>query len=137
MQGGLDLSLFVGSEAGGQICEPGVAGAEAVVNHLVTFLGQRAQALHAQRAALNPLQLRRAIYAGLEHLFAYPNAQPDQVQDIFQTLADPDLFPEAVAALRAVETVDKPKSGLTTVPTAPTTTAVVSSLSSKEEAMLQ
>jgi len=98
---------------------------------------QRAQALRAQRDAINPLQLRRAIYAGLEHLFAYPNAEPDQVQDIFQTLADPELFPEAVAALRAVETMDKPKSGLPTVPTAPTTTAAVSSLSNKEEAMLQ
>ena len=100
------------------------------------FDAQRAQALRAQRDVLNPLQLRRAIYAGLEHLFAYPNAQPDQVQDIFQTLADPDLFPEARAALRAVETVDKPKNGLPTVPTAPTTTTV-SSFSRKEAAMLQ
>lgn len=100
------------------------------------FDAQLAQALRAQRDAINPLQLRRAIYAGLAHLFAYPNAQPDQVQDIFQTLANPALFPEAVAALRAVETVDKPTSGLPTVPTAPTTT-VVSSLSRKEEAMPQ
>lgn len=57
------------------------------------FDARRAQALRTQRDAINPLQLRRAIYAGLEHLFAYPNAQPDQVQDVFQTLADPDLFP--------------------------------------------
>lgn len=100
------------------------------------FDAQLAQTLRAQRDALNPLQLRRAIYAGLEHLFAYPNALPEQVQDVFQTLADPDLFPEAVAALRAVETVDKPKSGLPTVPTAPTTTAAVSALSEKEAVML-
>lgn len=96
----------------------------------------RAQALRAQRDALNPLQLRRAIYAGLHHLFAYPNAQPDQVQDVFQTLADPDRFPEAVAALRAVETMDKPKNGLPTVPTAPTATTASPS-SRKEMAMLQ
>jgi hypothetical protein len=100
------------------------------------FDAQRAQALRAQRDAINPLLLRRAIYAGLDHLFAYPNAQPDQVQDVFQTLADPDLFPEAVEALRAVETVDKPKTGLPTVPTAPTAT-MASSSSRKEAAMLQ
>lgn len=53
----------------------------------------------AHRAPLNPLQLRRTIYRGLDYLFAYPNALPGQVQDAFQTLDNPDLFPEAQAAL--------------------------------------
>ena len=97
---------------------------------------QQAQALRAQRDAINPLQLRRAIYAGLDHLFAYPNAQPDQVQDVFQTLADPDLFPEALEALRAGETMDKPQTGLPSVPPAPTA-PMASSSSRKEAAMLQ
>jgi len=100
------------------------------------FDTQHAQALRAQRDTLNPLQLRRTIYAGLDHLFAYPNAQSDQVQDVFQTLADPERFPEALAALRAVETMDKPQTGLPTVPTAPTATTASSS-SRKETAMLQ
>ena len=100
------------------------------------FDAQRAQTLRAQRDTRNPLQLRRAIYAGLDHLFAYPNAQPGQVQDIFQTLADPDLFPEARAALGAVDTVDNANHALPTVPTAPTTT-IDSSSPTKEAAMLR
>ena len=55
--------------------------------------------LLAQREAINPLALRREIYADLQHLFAYPCAAPGASQDVFQTLAYPELFPEAVAAL--------------------------------------
>jgi hypothetical protein len=92
------------------------------------------QVMCQARDVLNPRQLRRDIEKALDHLFAYPNARPDEVQNVYETLADPDHFPEAVEALRAVETVDKPKSGLPTVPTAPTTTTVVSSFSRKEVA---
>ena len=74
------------------------------------------------REAINPRQLRRDIEKMLEHLFAYPAATPGQVENAYETLADPDRFPEAVAALRAVEAVDKPNSGLPTASTAPTTT---------------
>ncbi len=56
-------------------------------------------ALVAQRAQLNPRQLRRDIYAGLDHLFAYPGATPGQVESVFETLAYPELFPEALKAL--------------------------------------
>jgi hypothetical protein len=91
------------------------------------------QVMCQARDVLNPRQLRRDIEKALDHLFAYPNARPDEVQNVYETLADPDHFPEAVEALRAVGTVDKPKSGLPTVPTAPTTT-VVSSFSGKEAA---
>jgi hypothetical protein len=55
--------------------------------------------LLAQRDAINPLALRRKFYADLQHLFAYPCAAPGESQDIFQTLAYPELFPEALAAL--------------------------------------
>jgi len=96
--------------------------------------GLPCQTLRAYRETLNPLQLRRDIYAGLQHLFAYANAAPGQVQDAFQTLAAPDLFPAAQAALGAVDTVDKPDYGLPTVPTAPTTTAPPSE---QESAMLR
>jgi hypothetical protein len=91
------------------------------------------QALCQEREALNPRQLHRDIEKALAHLFAYPNAQPGQVENVYETLADPDHFPEAVAALQAVEAVDKPKCGLPTAPTAPTT-ATISSLSRKEAA---
>ena len=90
------------------------------------------QALCQERETLNPRQLRRDIEKALDHLFAYPNARPGQVENVYETLADPDRFPEAVAALRAVEAVDKPKNGLPTAPTAPTTT--LSSFSRKETA---
>jgi transposase InsO family protein len=80
------------------------------------------QTLLTQRQQLNPLALSRAIYDDVAHLFTYPNAAPDQVEDVFETLADPDRWPAAVAARGAVDTVDKPNPGLPTVPTAPTTT---------------
>jgi hypothetical protein len=90
------------------------------------------QALCQTRDALNPRQLRRDIEQALDHLFAYPNARPGQVENVYETLADPDRFPAAVEARRAVEAVDKPKNGLPTAPTAPTTT--VASFSEKETA---
>jgi hypothetical protein len=86
------------------------------------------RALCQEREMLNPRQLRRDIELALDHLFAYPNARPDQVEDVYQTLADPDRFPQAAEALRAGEAVDKPKSSLPTAPPAPTTTATSSSL---------
>jgi transposase InsO family protein len=67
------------------------------------------QSLHAQRAAINPLQLRNTIYADLDHLFTYPNAPAGQVQNIYETLANPDLFADAAPAQTAVDTVDKPE----------------------------
>ena len=50
-------------------------------------------------AALNPLRLRRDIHSDLNHLFAYPIAHPDVVEDIFQTITNLHLFPEVLAAL--------------------------------------
>jgi len=55
--------------------------------------------LLALRDAINPLALRRIIYADLDHLFAYSCAPQGKLQSIFQTLACPKLFPEAIAAL--------------------------------------
>jgi hypothetical protein len=80
------------------------------------------QTLFAEYEQINPLQLTRDIAKHLDHLFTYPNAAPHQVESIFETLADPERWPEAVAALGAGDTVDKPNDGLPTVPTAPTTT---------------
>jgi hypothetical protein len=85
------------------------------------------------RATLNPLQLRDAIYHNLDHLFAYPNAAPDEPQNVFQTLAHPDRFPAARAALAGVDTVDKHNTRLPTVPT-PATTTTASQSSQKEAA---
>jgi hypothetical protein len=95
------------------------------VNRLCEIWGMespQAQELLQQRAQINPLQLRRTIYDDLDHLFAYPNAVPGQVEDVFETLSHPGHFPNAEVALRAVDTGDKPNAGLTPVPTAPTTT---------------
>jgi hypothetical protein len=75
-----------------------------------------------QRQDTNPLQLRLAIYHDLDHLFAYPLAVRGPAENVFETLANPDRFQQALAALKAVDTVDKPHDGLPTVPTAPTTT---------------
>jgi len=61
------------------------------------------QALRQQRAQINPRQLRTAIHAALDHLFAYPAAIPGQLENVYQTLADPDRFPEAVAAPTTTE----------------------------------
>jgi transposase InsO family protein len=91
------------------------------------------QTLREQRAHINPLELSRTIHADLDHLFAYPNAVSGQVENVFETLADPDRFSETAAEQRVVDTVDKPKSGLPTVPTTPTTTERVS-FSRKEQA---
>lgn len=65
-------------------------------------------ALRAARTQLNPLALQRQIAAGIAHLLTYPGAQPEQVEDIFETLAYPEIFPEACTAL-----------GLTYTPAAP------------------
>jgi hypothetical protein len=95
--------------------------------------GAQCQVLCQQREAINPRQLRRDIEKMFDHLSAYPGADPDQVENVYETLADPDRFPEAVEALRAVEPVDKPNSGLPTGSTAPTTKKIVP-LSRKETA---
>ncbi len=79
-------------------------------------------ALLEQRAALNPLALRREIYAALRHLFTYPGAVPGLPENVYETLAQPELFPAAIAALQAGETVDNPEAALPTVPPAATTT---------------
>jgi hypothetical protein len=63
------------------------------------------QSLWRQRNALNPLQLRREIYRDLDHLFSYPNAHPDVVEDIFQTITNLHLFPEVLAALEHLDSV--------------------------------
>jgi hypothetical protein len=80
-----------------------------------------------QRLDTNPLQPHRAIYRDLDHLFAYPLAVPGHVESTFETLVDPDRFPQAVVALKAVNTVDKPHDGFPTVPTVSTTTTDVPS----------
>ncbi len=62
-------------------------------------------ALLEQRAALNPLAWRREIYAALQHLFTYSGAVPGLPENVYETLAQPELFPAAMAALQAGETV--------------------------------
>jgi len=100
------------------------------------FVPPRVQPWLEHNYTTNPLELRREIYQGLDHLFAYPNAAPGQVEDVYQTLAHPDLFPAAQVALRAVDTGDKPNPGLPPVPTAPAATTSPSLLR-KEEATLE
>jgi len=55
--------------------------------------------LRETQAALNPLTLRQRIYAALKHLWTYPAADPQQPEDVYQTLAHPERFPAACAAL--------------------------------------
>jgi hypothetical protein len=58
-------------------------------------------ALLTQRSAINPLALRRKIHADLQHLFSYPGAVKGQPESAYETLAQPELFPAAMAALAA------------------------------------
>lgn len=55
--------------------------------------------LMKRQAELNPLTLRRRIYEALDHLWTYPAADPLQPEDVYQTLAFPERFPAACAAL--------------------------------------
>ena len=55
--------------------------------------------LQAQRLAINPLTRRERIYQMIQHLLSYPCAKPGAVQDVYQTLSQPELFPEAMTAL--------------------------------------
>ncbi len=59
-------------------------------------------------AALNPLQLCRDIHKSLQHLFAYPGAQPDVVEDVYESITNLHLFPEVVAALDLREQTSDP-----------------------------
>ena len=89
---------------------------------------ERRWALLEQRRALNPLALRRQIYADLEHLFSYPCAVKGKPESAFETLAYPELFPAALAALEAGETGDNSQDELPPVPPAATTATCPSPL---------
>ena len=71
--------------------------------------------LLAQRHNINPLALRRNIYSHLQHLFTYPCAVDGQPQSIYQTLAHPELFPDAIAALDIEDAITNSNSDLTTI----------------------
>jgi hypothetical protein len=60
----------------------------------------------AQRQAFNPRTLRTHIYQALEHLYRYPNAIPGNTENVFETLAYPERWPEARAALHYAEEKD-------------------------------
>lgn len=89
---------------------------------------ERRRALLEQRRAINPLALRRQIHADLEHLLSYPCAVKGKSESVFETLAQPELFPAAMAALEAEGTVDNSKDELPTVPSASTTATCPSPL---------
>ena len=72
-----------------------------------TLSDDQCHELLALRLDINPLALRRKIYADLQLLFTYPCAFDGQPQSIYQTLAHPELFPEAIAALDAEVSIDK------------------------------
>ena len=59
---------------------------------------EREATLRAQRLAINPLDLRERIYQMVQHLLSYECAKPGEVQDVYQTLSQPELFPEAKVA---------------------------------------
>jgi transposase InsO family protein len=111
-------------DAGGYTRRKHDAAAPPVVRLCATEIlpQEKHAALLAQRQKINPLALRRKIHADLQHLFAYPGAVKGHPESAYQTLAQPELFPAAMAALGATETVDNSKDELPTVPTAPTTT---------------
>jgi hypothetical protein len=87
-----------------------------------TLPEEKRTALLAQRHNLNPLALRRQIHADLRHLFTYAGAVAGQTESAYETLAYPELFPAAMAALEAGETGDNSQPELPPVPPAATTT---------------
>jgi len=68
-----------------------------------TLPAEKRTALLTQRHKLNPLALRRQIYADLQHLFTYSGAVEGQTESAYETLAYPELFPAAMAALEGQE----------------------------------
>jgi len=68
-----------------------------------TLPAEKRAALLTQRHNLNPLALRRTIHADLQHLFTYAGAVPGQTESVYETLAYPELFPAAMAALEVQE----------------------------------
>ena len=87
-----------------------------------TLPAEKRAALLTQRQRINPLALRRQIHADLQHLFTYAGAVAGHTESASETLAYPELFPAASAALAAGETGDNSQTELPPVPPAPTTT---------------
>lgn len=65
-----------------------------------------AQQLRSQQHNLDLYASQDRIKAMFKHLFAYQCADPDVPENVFQTLANPDLFPAAFAALDVVALSD-------------------------------
>lgn len=68
--------------------------------HVLTPAQELAWRTHQQ--AIDLLALRDDIHARLDHLFTYPGADPASTSNVFETLAHPELFPAAFAALDVV-----------------------------------
>ena len=60
------------------------------------------QALHARQQAIDLLAFREQMDVRLARLFTYPAADPGHVENVFESLAHPELFPAAFAALDVV-----------------------------------
>ena len=58
--------------------------------------------LRSQQQAIDLFTLHDQILAKLRHLFTYPGAHPNKPENVFETLAYPELFPAAFAALEVV-----------------------------------
>jgi len=81
------------------------------------------QVLRARQQAIDLLTFREQLDQRLAYLFTYPHAKEDCPQNIFETLAHPELFPAAFAALDVVPvsrysdllpSYPQPSSGLAT-----------------------
>ena len=64
------------------------------------------KSLRSQQQALDLMALHDQILAMLQHLFAYPEAAPDNPENVFETLTHHELFPAAFAALDVVPASD-------------------------------
>ena len=60
------------------------------------------QALRAQQQAIDLLAFREQIETRVTRLFTYPSADENHPENVFETLAHPELFPAAFAALDVV-----------------------------------
>jgi transposase InsO family protein len=71
--------------------------------------------LRAQQHAIDLFALHGQILAKFQHLFAYLGADPNITENVFETLAHPELFPDAIAALDIEDAITNSNSDLTTI----------------------
>jgi len=67
------------------------------------LLPHHVASLRAQQQAIDLWAFHEEILANLQHLYAYPINGSDQPENVFETLAHPELFPAAFVAIDVIQ----------------------------------